>query len=717
MAAIKHCKKHLLISLLLIFILIKTQLTHSIEFDDVVFAASSTPGPMLTYPTSSGRPQRPSVKLNKCCHFGEYLNATTRTCIAGSSEHWVPLVYLIQRHAYFNPVGGHPSFMEFSPNMRPSIPQQRQQQDEEQGQDLSSCRDQDLELFQDRQAKLVIFGNGSLYVRERAVLIKPLSYCVDRQVALVCFTRSVASTPDQKQREREGVGNVTAPLRLYKCCGKNRNYDSVTKTCSIAAKGNGQLTLTPQLEAGAYQTLYGLPECSKEAYNASYVIAGDWQEAQLNRSSGELHLTHKNLSASQYCLEHTQRDGEVKIIACTQHFSPAINLEVDSDGQTSGARLQKAVLNVGILISVVFLAATLAAGYMMPAVHHALHWRCQIYYVFCLLVGEVLLAIEQLHTALVSGSGWCLLVAVGMQFFFLSAFFWLNTMCFNIWWTFRDFRPSSLERNQEALRLRLYSAYAWGVPLLICTIAACVDQLPDTTLLRPGFAQPYCWFDNRTLAIFAYFYGPIGLLLCANIALFISTTHQLTCGLWKRDDVKSSTEKSALGKVCLKLVVVMGVTWIADIISWIVGGPHEAWLLTDLINALQGVFIFIVVGCQPQVWTACKRICCPRLRHDITNTTNGVQHSSSSQGLPSMAGCGTEFTQNTSMNITSTQCTSSSSPPNSSSNKGVCVSGDFGSSVDNTGVDSSANGSGDSAAALTDSAMITTAKIPMETIC
>lgn len=45
----------------------------------------------------------------------------------------------------------------------------------------------------------------------------------------------------------------------------------------------------------------------------------------------------------------------------------------------------------------------------------------------------------------------------------------------------------------------------------------------------------------------------------------------------------------------------MGVTWCADVISWAVGGPHYIWYLTDLINALQGVFIFVVVGCQPQV--------------------------------------------------------------------------------------------------------------------
>lgn len=59
--------------------------------------------------------------------------------------------------------------------------------------------------------------------------------------------------------------------------------------------------------------------------------------------------------------------------------------------------------------------------------------------------------------------------------------------------------------------------------------------------------------------------------------------------------------RAALGRVCMKLVVVMGVTWIMDVISWAVGGPQEVWYLSDLINCLQGVFIFIVIGCQPQV--------------------------------------------------------------------------------------------------------------------
>ncbi|BFG01345.1 probable G-protein coupled receptor Mth-like 1 [Drosophila madeirensis] len=672
--AIKDLSRQLLITLMLIGALLGQQLPND-ETSSSSSSSGDTSAPSSTSAPGSARPP-PRVTLNKCCHLGEYLNGTTRSCIAGNSELWVPMVYLIQQQRFFKPIGASPRFMKFTAHVRPV------------------CQEQQLELFSSRPGNVIIFPNGTLSVRERLILVEPHNYCVDRDVALVCLEAPAAATAGNRETAPErgtdtGMASLVTPpatLRMRKCCGKWGSYDTSLKTCNLqpSPPTDGQLRLGPQLPEGSYQTSYGLPECvaTNANTNIGYAIAGDWHEAQLNRSSGEIRLSHHtNLSASQYCLEHTQREGEVKIIACSHHFSHATHGDgqnggsgaLDEDGQSSGMRLQKAVLTGGILVSVVFLAATLVAGFMLPAVHHALHWRCQICYVFCLLVGKVLLAIEELNTSILPGSVACLLLAIGMQFFFLSAFFWLNTMCFNIWWTFRDFRPSSLERNQEALRLLLYSVYAWGVPLLISTIAACVDQLPETTLLRPGFGQLYCWFDNRSVSIFAYFYGPIGLLLCANIALFISTTHQLTCGLWKRDDVKSSTEKSALGKVCLKLVVVMGVTWIADIMSWLVGGPHGAWFVTDLINALQGVFIFIVVGCQPQVWTACRRICCPRLRHDITNTTNGVQHSSSSQGLPSMAGCGTEFTQNTTMqssapsSVSPTVADTTTTPPTATS--------------------------------------------------
>ena len=64
--------------------------------------------------------------------------------------------------------------------------------------------------------------------------------------------------------------------------------------------------------------------------------------------------------------------------------------------------------------------------------------------------------------------------------------------------------------------------------------------------------------------------------------------------------------RTTLGKICLKLSIVCGLTWIADVLSWAHGiwsggAYHYIWIVTDLINTLQGVFIFIVIGCQPQV--------------------------------------------------------------------------------------------------------------------
>lgn len=51
------------------------------------------------------------------------------------------------------------------------------------------------------------------------------------------------------------------------------------------------------------------------------------------------------------------------------------------------------------------------------------------------------------------------------------------------------------------------------------------------------------FFFSGNLEILTYFYGPIGALLVINLILFIMTARELTCGLWKRELVKSTTER------------------------------------------------------------------------------------------------------------------------------------------------------------------------------
>lgn len=71
---------------------------------------------------------------------------------------------------------------------------------------------------------------------------------------------------------------------------------------------------------------------------------------------------------------------------------------------------------------------------------------------------------------------------------------------FNIFSNFSDFRPTSMEKGQETLRLRIYELYAWGVPIFITIVGAILDNLPESPtdkFLRPRFGENKCWFYGK----------------------------------------------------------------------------------------------------------------------------------------------------------------------------------------------------------------------------
>ncbi|XP_052753410.1 probable G-protein coupled receptor Mth-like 1 [Galleria mellonella] len=431
-------------------------------------------------------------------------------------------------------------------------------------------------------AYALLANNGSLWLRSAALALPTSVYCADATAALVCVEN--------------------APHPPSKCCPENRTFDGIR--CIDDERRAAKTVLELNALANGSAVGVGWPACAE---GLRYAVAGALRGAKLDKEGGLQLVQGEWLAAGAWCAEAVVDEDEPRILAC----------EAAARATRPAQATRHALYGAGLAVGAAFLAATLAAGFALPAAHHALHWRCQTHYVAALMLGDVLLAATQLAGDRVPPT-LCRALAVCMHFLFLSAFFWLNTMCFNIWWTFRDFRPTSLERGQEAWRLRVYMLYAWGGPLVVAGAAALLDQLPPAAagagaapFLRPRFAVQRCWFYGD-MEILVYFFGPVGVLLLVNLALFISTTRQLTCGLWRRDEVKSTSERAALGRVCAKLVVVMGVTWGADVVSWAAGGPDYVWYATDLLNALQGVFIFLVVGCQPHAWAALRRCAAAR---------------------------------------------------------------------------------------------------------
>jgi G protein-coupled receptor Mth (Methuselah protein) len=144
-------------------------------------------------------------------------------------------------------------------------------------------------------------------------------------------------------------------------------------------------------------------------------------------------FTGKIFEHDQYCLDHVL-DGKyegVQVFTCSAHYKEVSPILTPYQDDT-----RFALYSIGLFISVLFLLATLAVGFLLLSNHHMLHWRCQTNYVICLLIGDLLLAVTQIGGTNIHGP-WCLIIAHLMHFFFLSSFFWLNTLSFNIWYTFR----------------------------------------------------------------------------------------------------------------------------------------------------------------------------------------------------------------------------------------------------------------------------------------
>ena len=76
---------------------------------------------------------------------------------------------------------------------------------------------------------------------------------------------------------------------------------------------------------------------------------------------------------------------------------------------------------------------------------------------------------------------------------------------------------------------KYYSAYAWGFPTLIVSVAHLADQLPFLEDYMPAYAgyknypgNQLCWINNR-LGLGMFFALPVASLVLENTLLFIVT--------------------------------------------------------------------------------------------------------------------------------------------------------------------------------------------------
>lgn len=272
-------------------------------------------------------------------------------------------------------------------------------------------------------------------------------------------------------------------------------------------------------------------------------------------------------------------------------------------GLPTEATLKTRFYAAGVMISAIFLMVMILFHIFVPKLRD-MPGLCLLSHMISLMVAEVALFFGYiLHNDIHHEH--CVINGFLLQFSLLAAFFWLNVMCFDIWRIIRGtvsvIPLSSIQANDEK-KFKIYSAYAWSGPLVFTLVAIILHYLPensDQSFLRPGFGVISCWFSGD-LERLAFFYGVISILFLGNILLLghtIVMLHQAGAAfLCCRKSVGiSNCNRGHLEAFWQRfcLFTLMALCWVTEILSWKIP-PENLWILTDIINTLQGFFVFVI---------------------------------------------------------------------------------------------------------------------------
>ncbi|XP_011171921.2 G-protein coupled receptor Mth2 [Solenopsis invicta] len=303
---------------------------------------------------------------------------------------------------------------------------------------------------------------------------------------------------------------------------------------------------------------------------------------------------NKFILPSDFCLASFNRDI-YEVIVCTNQTKYPI------------------YVSACLLVSLPFLLLTFVVYSILPELQN-IHGYTIRAYAGSLFITYTIMYCGQQVSELQVDEKTCIILAYILNFSFLSSFFWLNVICFDIWWTFRKLRPCRTNIKQRKKKFVRYSIYAWGVPLIFIVIYFImdhVDKIPENWIW-PEICGKKFWFNNVE-AKPKYFYVFIVAIVISNSYLFIHTTvsimyqnmqiaHQL-----KMSDSEYYNRNKLRFKTFLRLFMMMGyggIIWVIKIIAWINDYnllPLFIWYPIDMINSLQGFIIFIIFVCNKKI--------------------------------------------------------------------------------------------------------------------
>ena len=298
------------------------------------------------------------------------------------------------------------------------------------------------------------------------------------------------------------------------------------------------------------------------------------------------------------------------VVVCSDAL-PNVTVTVEDSGVVEG------VLSVvGISLSLCGLAFTLLTYSLFPVLRN-IPGVCIMNLSVALFVAQLLFEVAPFssgHEVLCTG------LAVLEHYSWLVAFLWMNVLAYDISCTFSKMETQSEVQAYQSLRLRVFCAYAWGVPALLVLTCLLTSLAADV-----GFDYidlDLCWITGGKPLVYA-FGIPIALIITVNIGLFSRTAIALRAAMKIAKRAKSHGDSLVRYTVYIKLSFVMGFTWIFGFIA----GLAEVDVVTYLFiitNSVQGFYICVSFALSSRARKLYKK----KFGHsDVTTaSSNGSTH-------------------------------------------------------------------------------------------
>ncbi|GIX75110.1 g-protein coupled receptor Mth2 [Caerostris darwini] len=255
---------------------------------------------------------------------------------------------------------------------------------------------------------------------------------------------------------------------------------------------------------------------------------------------------------------------------------------------------------VGSSISIIALTAHLITFCLVPSLRNLPGYNLASLSV-ALLIGYSFVIIGQIPEVL---GMFCVISGVLQQNFFLAAFFCMNVMAFDVWRTLKMATTKLVvdSPNKKKSQFIMYTIYSWGAPLMITVTSVVLDNTESVPLwIKPQFGKKdTCWMTNATAK--AYFFSvPAFVLFVVNGVLFVLSALIIRNNTMKSvSDQQKQTARLNL-VLYVRLALMMGVTWLISVAATLTNS-REVWFLFDLLNPLQGLFVFLLFTCSRKVY-------------------------------------------------------------------------------------------------------------------